>query len=239
MDASGDVTSRVDHALRQAAARAYQAAHGALGDDVVQAQPARWRWGVSPRVMVTLGLLGAIIGALVVWAPRPTDALVSGALVAEQATPAPGAAGATPAPGEASAAGMMVHVAGAVAWPGVYELPVGSRVTDAIEAAGGPVVGAQLDSINLARQVADGEQVRVLTEDDGGMGVGRTADGRININTADTSVLEELPGVGPVLAQRIVAYREQNGQFVSVEALISVTGVGPAMVASLADAASV
>ena len=101
------------------------------------------------------------------------------------------------------------------------------------------MVGAQLDSINLARQVADGEQVRVLTEDDGGMGVGRTADGRININTADTSVLEELPGVGPVLAQRIVAYREQNGQFVSVEALISVTGVGPAMVASLADAASV
>ncbi|WP_291380183.1 ComEA family DNA-binding protein [Demequina sp.] len=231
MDASGDVTSRVDHALRQAAARAYEAAHGALGEDVAQAEPARWRWEMSPRVIVTLGLVALIIGALVVWAPRPTGAAVSTPLAGGQESP-----GIVGAP---VGAVVSVHVAGAVTQPGVYELPVGSRVTDAIEAAGGSLEGAELDAINLARQVADGEQVRVPTQGADGAAAGRTPDGRVNINTADVAVLEDLPGVGPVLAGRIVEYRERHGPFASVDALESVTGVGPAVLAGLMDAAAV
>lgn len=230
MDATGDVTSRVDHALRQAAARAYEAAHGTLGEDLGHAEPPRWRWEVSPRVIVTLGIVAAIIGALIVWAPRPTSAAVSTPTAVEQESLAAA---------RVSVAVASVHVAGAVVRPGVYELPVGSRVTDALEAAGGPVAGAQLDAINLARQVSDGEQVRVPAEDETGLQNGLLADGRININAAPAAQLEGLPGVGPVLADRIVAYREQHGPFASVGELESVTGVGPAIVAALADAAAV
>lgn len=230
MDATGDVNSRVDHALRQAAARAYEAAHGVLGDGPEASEPQRWRWEVSPRVIVTVGVAAAIIGALVVWAPSPTGAVVSAPLSAGQESPTLAAV---------SAALAMVHVAGAVRQPGVYELPVGSRVADAIEAAGGPLDGTRLDSINLARQVVDGEQVRVPTQEEAGASVGLSADGRISINAADASQLEGLPGVGPVLAGRIVAYREEHGPFASVGALESVPGLGPAIVAGLADAATV
>ncbi len=133
----------------------------------------------------------------------------------------------------------MVHVAGAVRQPGVYGLPVGSRVADAIAAAGGPLDGAPLDSINLARQVVDGEQVRVPTQDEAGASLGLSVDGRININAADASQLEDLPGVGPVLAGRIVAFRDEHGPFASVGALELVPGLGPAIVAGLTDAAAV
>ncbi len=230
MDATRDVNSRVDHALRQAAARAYEAAHGALGDEPDAFEPRRWRWEVSPRVIVTVGVAVAILGALVVWAPSPTRAVVAPPLTAGQESPTLGAV---------SAASATVHVAGAVHQPGVYELPVGTRVADAIEAAGGPLEGIPLDSINLARQVVDGEQVRVPTQDEAGASVGLAGDGRININAAAASQLEDLPGVGPVLAGRIVAYREQHGPFASVSALEAVTGLGPAIVAGLADAAAV
>lgn len=181
-------------------------------------------------MIVTLGVVAAIIGALVVWAPRPAGAVVSSPPVAGQESPTSSAV---------SAPDVSVHVAGAVQQPGVYELPAGSRVTDAIEAAGGPVEGAQPDSINLARQVVDGEQVRMPTQDEPDGSVGLSVDGRININTATASQLEDLPGVGPVLAGRIVAYREQHGPFASVGALESVSGLGPAIVAGLADAAAV
>ncbi len=245
MDATGDVTSRVDHALREAAARAYKAAHGSLGEDLGDAEPPRWRWDVSPRVIVTLGIVAAIIGVLVVWAPRPTSAAVSIPLEMGQQTPGPShvsAAGVSAAGvGDAgvSDAVVTVHVAGAVKRPGVYALPVGSRVTDALDVAGGPIAGAQLDSINLARQVSDGEQVRVPAEGETGASGGLVADGRININTAQASQLEGLPGVGPVLADRIVTHREQHGPFASVEGLESVTGLGPAIVAGLAESATV
>jgi competence protein ComEA len=230
MDGTPDVNSRVDHALRQAAARAYEAAHGALGDASDDAEPPRWRWEVSPRVIVTLGVVAAIIGALVVWAPRPEGAVGSAPLAVGEESPTPSAV---------SGALVSVHVAGAVQKPGVYELAFGSRVTDAIEAAGGPVDGAQLESINLARQVVDGEQVLLPTQEEASASAWQSVDGRININSATASQLEDLPGVGPVLASRIVAYREHHGQFASVDALEAVTGVGPAILAGLADAAAV
>ncbi|MCB2411824.1 ComEA family DNA-binding protein [Demequina sp. TTPB684] len=248
MDSSPDVTARVDHALRQAAARAYEAANGALGEDVRDAQPARWRWEVSPRVAVTVAILAAIIGAVVVWGPglagpgpRAPVGEMEGAAGGEGGMPASGdlvgGAGVGGLGGDGAA--VNVHVAGAVTQPGVYELPAGSRVTDALEAAGGAVEGAQLDAINLARVVADGEQVSVPTVAEAdAQGTGRS-DGRININSADAGLLEDLPGVGPVLADRIVAYREDHGPFASVEGLDAVSGVGPAVLEGLLDAATV
>lgn len=251
MDGSRDVTARVDDALRQAAQRAYAAAHGTLGEEPDSPAPPRWRWEMSPRVAVTLAVAVGIVGALVVWAPRPVAGETSAPATADLAsttgvhgasTQGQGTAAAAPRDATGvllSAAEVNVHVVGAVLAPGVYSLPVGSRVTDAIDAAGGPTDDAQLDSINLARPLADGEQVRVLTHDQAAMSVGMVGDGRVNINTANSSQLEELPGVGPVLADRIVAYRDQHGPFASVTALEAVTGFGPAIVAGLADAAAV
>lgn len=251
MDATRDVTARVDDALRQAAQRAYAAAHGALGDEPESPEPPRWRWEISPRVAVTLAVVAAMVGALVVWAPRPVSALAANPSDGSHEAVTEGAGTLTAGGGSSietqgpatslpvGAAQVTVHVVGAVRAPGVFELQVGSRVEDAIAAAGGPTGDARLDSINLARALSDGEQVRVLTHDQAESSVGMVGDGRVNINTASSAQLEELPGVGPVLAERIVAYREQHGPFASVTALEAVTGFGPAVVAGLADAAAV
>ena len=140
-----------------------------------------------------------------------------------------------------SQAPLTVHVAGAVNRPGVYDLPAGSRVADAVEAAGGATDNATTDDINLARALVDGEQVRVPTEGEqmDAHGGPAGAGDRININQADASALEDLPGVGPVLAKRIVAYRDEHGPFASVDELDGVTGVGPAILEGLIDAATV
>ena len=243
MDETHDVAARVDGALRQAAHRAYAAAHGALGEEPDVADPPRWRWAISPRVAVTLAVVVAIIGALVVWAPRPGAASVATREISQPAPASEAASSAdaqgVPASAPVGATEVSVHVVGAVMDPGVYQLPLGSRATDAIAAAGGPTEDAQLDSINLARPLNDGEQLRLLTRHEAESGGGVTAGGRININTAGSSQLEELPGVGPVLAERIVAYREQHGPFASVTALEGVAGLGSAIVAGLADSATV
>lgn len=230
MDSAGDVSSRVDHALRQAAQRAYEAAHGVLTEESQEAEPRRWRWHVSPRVGVTLAVVAAILGALVVWAPRPSPSASLTPAVEESAE-----AMAT----DLAVPDVSVHVAGAVRTPGVYTLPAGSRVTDAIDAAGGAEQEAVTDAVNLARTLVDGEQVRVPAQGEVAAQGAVSGTGRINVNTATATQLEGLPGVGPVLAQRIVAYREKNGPFASVESLESVTGVGPAIVSGLADAAAV
>lgn len=251
MDATRDVTARVDDALRQAAQRAYAAAHGVLGDEPESPEPPRWRWEISPRVAVTLAVVAAMVGALVVWAPRPVSAIAANpsdgnheAVTEGTGTLTAGGGSSIETQGPATslpvgAAQVTVHVVGAVHAPGVYELAARSRVEDAIAAAGGPTGDAELDSINLARALSDGEQVRVLTHDQAESSIGMVGDGRVNINTASSAQLEELPGVGPVLAERIVAYREQHGPFASVTALEAVTGFGPAIIAGLADAAAV
>ncbi|SDN91428.1 competence protein ComEA [Actinomyces ruminicola] len=168
---------------------------------------------------------------------------------------------ATSAPTGMDAGGeLVVHVAGAVAGPGVVVLPAGARVVDAITAAGGALPDADTDQLNLARVLADGEQVRVPYQgedasawnaDDGsaqaggeatageGGGTGTTADGRININTATAAQLEGLPGIGPALAQRIVDYRTEHGPFTSVDELMSVSGIGAAKLEGLRDEATV
>lgn len=129
---------------------------------------------------------------------------------------------------------LYVHVVGEVAAPGVVELPRGSRVADALEAAGGATPSAVLDGVNLARVVADGEQIVVPDVEQPSTGAtvppgtASSAPGAslVNLNTADQSALETLPRVGPSLAQRIIAWRESNGPFTSVDQLLDVSGIG-------------
>jgi competence protein ComEA len=132
-------------------------------------------------------------------------------------------------------AGLTVHVAGAVADPGLVEVPQGARVADAVAAAGGTLRTADVAALNLAAPVRDGEQIHVPEHIAAGEPGGRTDDGRVRINTADAAELEELPGVGPVLAGRIVAFREQAGPFATVEDLLDVPGIGEATLAGLRD----
>ncbi|MGH2768290.1 MAG: helix-hairpin-helix domain-containing protein [Actinomycetota bacterium] len=124
---------------------------------------------------------------------------------------------------------LVVHVAGMVAAPGVYELPAGSRVKDALAAAGGPLEGADLAAINLAALLEDGQKVLVPKpgEPPPPEGDESRPPVRISLNTATKSDLEQLPGVGPVLAQRILDYRRRRGRFTAVRELLEVGGVGP------------
>jgi competence protein ComEA len=137
---------------------------------------------------------------------------------------------------------LIVHVAGAVASPGVFELPKGSRVKDAIDAAGGAIDGADLDSINLAAPIADGEKIFVPKPGEGvppDQGSTGATGGKVNLNSATQSQLEELPGVGPVLAQRMLEYRQKKGRFSSVRQLMEVEGIGDKKYDSLKDLVTV
>jgi len=146
----------------------------------------------------------------------------------------------TPSPssiGSVQSQTISVHVSGWVVSPGVVEISNGSIVADAIAAAGGARPGAGLDSINLAGPVLAGDQVVVPgpAESAPPGSAGSTGDGLISLNRADATQLQDLPGVGPVLAERIVAYREANGPFQAVEDLLDVPGIGEAKLAAMRD----
>jgi competence protein ComEA len=139
--------------------------------------------------------------------------------------------------GEASS----VHVSGWVVSPGVVEIPEGSIVADAVTAAGGARSGAGLEAINLAAPVMAGDQVVVPGPGEVNVtgSVAGTSDGHISLNGADATQLQDLPGVGTVLAERIVAYRDANGPFQTVEDLLDVPGIGEAKLAAMRDLVSV
>lgn len=158
-----------------------------------------------------------------------------------------GSASSVTPPSVAPSASVVVDVAGKVRHPGVYELPAGSRVDDAVRAAGGPRRGASTLSLNLAEVLSDGEQVLVgvpgatpvaavpappAGSGDAG-GTGDTASAPVDINTATLEQLDTLPGVGPVLAQNILDWRAAHGQFTAVDQLQDVSGIGPAKFAEL------
>ncbi len=174
----------------------------------------RWQLGVI-ALLAALGLVAAY--ALLRPPSRP----------AGEFQPAEGGEGAR----EEEAQELAVHVAGAVAHPGVVLLARGDRVIDAIEAAGGPLPEADLEGLNLAQPVQDGQKIAVARRGEGEQAGGAPAGGgagekRVNLNTADARRLEELPGIGPTLAGRIVAYRDKHGGFRSVDELKKVSGIG-------------
>lgn len=140
---------------------------------------------------------------------------------------------------------IVVHVAGWVARPGLVEIAEGSRVGDALAAAGGLRPGAALDALNLAAVVSDGQQITVPGP--GGPDPARASagpagapdDGMVHLNSATATELESLPGVGPVLAERIVAHRDDNGAYERVEDLLEVSGIGEAKLDSMRDLVTV
>jgi competence protein ComEA len=131
--------------------------------------------------------------------------------------------------------------------PGVVRLPEGSRVQDAVQAAGGAEAGVDLTGLNLARFVGDGEQVLVgipapaegAPSGAGGQPAGASTGGLVNLNTATLDQLDTLPGIGPTLAERILQWREQHGRFSSVDELQEVSGIGPMKFEQLVDLATV
>ncbi len=132
---------------------------------------------------------------------------------------------------------VVVDVTGAVTRPGVYRLPSGARVTDAVERAGGATGGALLEAINLAARLADGQQVVVPKQGPGGAPVSATGaaseEGPISLGTATVEQLDTIDGIGPVTAQDIVDFREEHGGLSSVDQLDQVSGIGPATMESL------
>ncbi|MDO7882213.1 ComEA family DNA-binding protein [Salinibacterium soli] len=145
----------------------------------------------------------------------------------------------TPSATEAASAGILVHVLGAVVAPGLYELREGDRVVDAVAAAGGFAEGADQAGVNLARPVADGEQLLVPLVGQAPVPGAPAADGRVNLNTADAAALETLPRVGPALADRIIQWRDANGGFTAVEDLLNVSGIGDKTFEGLRDLVTV
>lgn len=197
-----------------------------------------WEFGRAHVAVVAILGLVAVAWAVLGMSQARTVPVV--------ATPVPVAAptpSATPSPQL-----IQVHVVGAVARPGVVRLPVGARVGDAVEAAGGAAADARLGELNLAAVVADGAQVVIGTpakpasevRGDGSAGAtgaagasGAAAGAQVNLNTATIDQLDALPGVGPVTAQNILAWRAQHQRFTRVDELQEVDGIGPKTMAQL------
>lgn len=175
--------------------------------------------------------LGVVLGAL--WwvsrqAPAPVESLLPvvdpTSITTTTAEPPP----------------LVVHVAGAVRDPGVRRLPAGSRIVDAVRAAGGATPDADLDQLNLAAPLSDGVRIYVPVEGEVVASPGATEGatdpaGPIDLNTAGAALLETLPGVGPATAAAIIDHRQRHGPFRSVEGLLAVRGIGEAKLAALRD----
>lgn len=166
--------------------------------------------------LVALAATGAVIGGLLGWSATPE----------REMSPS--------APATSDNVLVAVHVAGAVAHPGVVWIIDGSLTAQAIDLAGGALPSADLDQINLAAPLFAGDQIEV-PDRSADSGSEADSNGLIDINRADATELQALPGVGPVLAERIVAYREKVGRFESLEDLLDVSGIGETILASLRD----
>ncbi|HEX6684472.1 MAG TPA: ComEA family DNA-binding protein [Candidatus Limnocylindrales bacterium] len=173
------------------------------------------------KVLAIVAALAIAVVALLMWQSQPREEPVAVVEASGSARVAP--------------AELVVAVSGQVHRPGLVRLPPGSRVADAIQAAGGPLPGVDLTTVNLARKLNDGELIAVGVPAGGG---GEAVPGepvKVNLNTASLAQLDTLPGVGPVLAQRIIDFRAKRGGFRSVEELRQVDGIGEETFARLKD----
>ncbi|WP_433210246.1 helix-hairpin-helix domain-containing protein [Dactylosporangium sp. CS-047395] len=203
----------------------------AFQDDALKRRRPGPTWDPGPRgrrvLLVVAGFVVCLSAALV-WFSRPHVTAAPAPAVSVAAAPA-------------SPAILIVSVAGKVNRPGLVRLPAGSRVADAIDAAGGIVAGTDVTGLNLARKVVDGEMIAVgvpppVGAAPAGAGPGS---GLINLNTASVADLQKLPGIGEVLAQRIVEFRDGHGGFRAVTDLRQVEGIGDAKFAQLKDKVTV
>jgi competence protein ComEA len=186
-----------------------------------------------------IAVYGAIAVALLLLGARAIRAEGSdGSSYSSSSSSSPSAAGGGFTLSSSGSSGdVVVDVTGAVARPGVYRLPSGARVTDAVKRAGGATGEALLEAINLAARLADGQQVVVPKKGPGGAppAAAGTAgeEGPISLGTATVEQLDTIDGIGPVTAQDIVEFREQHGGLSSVDQLDQVSGIGPATMESL------
>ena len=208
---------------------------------------ARSRLNLGLNIALAVGVVAALIGGLVLLfadarSPKGVVVVTPERPLTDERTPD---ATATPS-------AIAVYVSGAVDAPGVYELPSDARADDALAAAGGASPDADLERVNLAKRVSDGEHIRVPRQGDpaaidappsqlaptyaetGGEPPQRPA-GKIDVNSADADTLETLPGIGPARARAIIEHRQANGPFADVDALTEVRGIGDGILESIRD----
>ena len=214
----------------------------ALTEDDEPAEPSVARLLPGGATVAALIVVVVLIAAVGVWrhavAREHSQALAQSSSEREESEAAAVATGPSPsAPASASAGdrtdAVVVYVSGAVASPGVLTLPASSRVIDAITAAGGATPEADLESINLARILVDGEQIRVGIVGESppaASEAGTPAGTCVRLTTATESELQTLPGIGPSLAQRIISYRATHPRLSTVEELDDVPGIGPSLI---------
>ena len=186
-----------------------------------------------------VALLAVTLGGAGLWyvrsLPRPVEV---------STTPSGGTASSRASASPSPEVVVLVDVAGWVHRPGVYEFIEGARVIDAIDAAGGARSGAVLEALNLAAPLTDGTQILVPREGQEGVAPapvtgGAVAGGLVNVNSAIATELEELPGIGEVIAQRIIDYRAENGPFATVDELLDVSGIGDVILESIRELVTV
>ena len=210
----------------------------ALTEDDEPAEPSVARLlpgGASVAALIAVVVLIAAVG---VWRHAATrehsQALAQSSSEREESEAASVAAGPSAPQSSGEHADVVVYVSGAVASPGVLTLPATSRVIDAITAAGGATPEADLESINLARILVDGEQIRVgvvgESPPSASAGAGTDAQACVRLATATETELQTLPGIGPALATRIISYRATHPRLSSVEELDDVPGIGPSLI---------
>lgn len=200
----------------------------------------RLRLGIGAAVTLGLVVLSAAVGwGILRGQAAPVESIaLDGASSSSEA-----ADGSSDVSAVAPPEGLYVHVLGEVVTPGLYIVDQDARLVDALAAAGGTLDSADLQAVNLARPLSDGEQIVVpkigaeaaTDAASGGAGGEAASDGVLNLNTADQAALETLPRIGPALAQRIIDWRDENGRFRSVDDLLAVPGIGEKLLAGVRE----
>jgi competence protein ComEA len=214
------------------------------------------RWRLTVQHVAILALAAVALVALAAWwalravphpEPVPLATSRSGTAAAMPPPTSPGTpsastpTGGVPASNAATPSGIVIDVTGKVRRPGIVELPSGSRVVDALKAAGGARPGVDTAGLNLARPLVDGEQIVVglavpavaPPASSAGTSTAGPAPASVDLNTASEAELDTLPGIGPVTAQAILDWRSENGAFTSVDELLDVSGIGDATLADI------